>query len=280
MKKKCTFISITFVLLLFIISCNATTLNERRLNYDVYFEGENIKGLKESQILEKINGLKIKINRNIKDAKLNDNSWDLDEGEEQGVKVNDEKTLDSIFKAKEGEKVSHVTEILSPNITAKTLSENIVEIGKFTTTILDQKQSRVNNIEIASECLNNEKILPGEVFSFNDSLGKRTKAKGYEMAPIIIKTENGPQKGSGRGGGICQLSSTLYKAAHLAGMEIIERHSHSKQVGYLPLGQDATVSYGSTDFKFKNNRDYPIMIKTAVVQDKLIVRILENKNKT
>jgi vancomycin resistance protein YoaR len=127
--------------------------------------------------------------------------------------------------------------------------------------------------------LNNAKVLQGEVFSFNDYLGKRTKEKGYEKAPIIVKTETGAKKADGVGGGICQLSSTLYKAAKEAGLEIIERHSHSKKVGYLPLGEDASVSFGYFDLKFKNNKNIPIMIKVAIDNDKLTVRILGNYNK-
>lgn len=275
MKEKCAFIITTFFVILFLIGCNKVGVTERRLGNDLYFEGENIKGLKESEIIPKIKNLAIKINENSKDAKLNEDNWELSEEERKGIKVNEEKTLEMIFKAKDGEKVEHITEEVQPKLTAKYLNDNIVEIGQFTTIILDQKLARVNNIEIATEWLNNVKVLPGKVFSFNEILGKRTRDKGYEKAPIIVNTKKGPQKGSGVGGGICQISSTLYNAAKIAGLEIVERHSHSKKVAYVPLGQDATVSYGSTDFKFRNNKVNPIMIKILIIEDRLTVSILE-----
>jgi vancomycin resistance protein YoaR len=254
--------------------------NERQLKNNVYFADENIQGLKESQVMEKIKKLSIKINKAAKDAKLDEDNWELDQKERSGIKLNEEKTLEMIFNAKEGDKVKYITEVVTPNITYKNLKENIIQIGRYTTTIYDLKQSRMNNVELAADWLNNEKVSPGEIFSFNAVLGKRTKAKGYKKAPIIIKTKEGPKKGSGVGGGICQISSTLYNAVITDGIEIIERHPHSKKVVYVPQGQDATVSYNSKDFKFRNDKGNQIMIKVIVIKNKLTVKILENQNKT
>jgi len=149
-------------------------------------------------------------------------------------------------------------------------------IGTCTTELLSKTESRINNIQLAAQQLDNIAVEPGEEFSFNKELGKRTTAKGYEKAPIIIKTEEGPKKGYGVGGGICQISSTLYNAVYDAGLKVTERHSHSKNVGYLPRGKDAAVTYGGKDFKFVNTRDKAITIKTYLSDDYLTVKIFEN----
>ena len=102
--------------------------------------------------------------------------------------------------------------------------------------------------------------MPGEEFSFNEVVGKRTIQEGYRNAKIY---ENG-QVVDGLAGGICQISSTLYNAVLLANLEITERRNHSFTSTYVPAGRDATVVYGTQDFKFKNSRNYPIKIEANV----------------
>ena len=80
------------------------------------------------------------------------------------------------------------------------------------------------------------------------------------------------------GGGVCQLSTTMFNAVEECGLEVTERHTHSSEVTYVPEGEDAAVSYGSIDFKFKNTRQYPIMLKVYVESNTLVVKILENRN--
>lgn len=122
------------------------------------------------------------------------------------------------------------------------------ETGAFYTQILDTDPERVNNLKVCAEALNGYEIAPGAVFSFNGAVGERTKEKGYEEARILI----GDEAGCAVGGGVCQISSTLYNAAKNAGMEIVERHNHKNEVHYVEIGNDAAVSYGTLDFKFKN----------------------------
>ena len=102
--------------------------------------------------------------------------------------------------------------------------------------------------------------MPGEVFSYNSIVGERTIAAGYKNAAIY---ENG-QVVDGLGGGICQVSSTLYNAVLYANLEVVERTNHMFLTTYVSGGRDATVAYGSLDFKFKNNRDYPVRIASSV----------------
>lgn len=115
---------------------------------------------------------------------------------------------------------------------------------------------RTTNLKIACQKINGKVIMPGETFSYNKTLGPRTAAAGYKDGKVY---ENG-QVVDGIGGGICQISSTLYNAVLFANLEIVERRNHQFVTSYLPAGRDATVVYGMTDFKFKNTRKYPIRL--------------------
>lgn len=146
-------------------------------------------------------------------------------------------------------------------------------LGSYVTNILDREKNRVNNIKLASQAIDGYTLQPGEIFSFNGALGKRKPEKGYKKARIIL---NG-KSGEGTGGGICQVSSTLFNAVQLAGLEVIERHPHDRDVHYVPRGQDATVVYGDKDFKFKNTKKYPVEIRTTVENNKVHISIYEVK---
>lgn len=118
---------------------------------------------------------------------------------------------------------------------------------------------RTTNLRIACQKINNKVILPGETFSYNKALGERSAATGYKNAKVY---ENG-QVVDGIGGGICQISSTLYNSVLMSNMEIVERRNHQFVTSYTPAGRDATVVYGMTDFKFKNTRTYAVKIKAS-----------------
>ena len=98
----------------------------------------------------------------------------------------------------------------------------------------------------------------GDVFSYNGVVGQRTAARGYQAAPAYVQGETVDEIG----GGICQTSSTIYYAVLHTTLEIVERHAHMYSVGYVPDGMDATVYFGLSDFRFKNNTDYPVKIVT------------------
>ncbi|MBQ5916425.1 MAG: VanW family protein, partial [Lachnospiraceae bacterium] len=124
-------------------------------------------------------------------------------------------------------------------------------IGSWTT-YYDETVPRAINVRLAAQRINGKILQPGERMSFSDSIMSRTVANGYVSAPLI--------KGYGIGGGICQVSSTLYAAMCQALMPAIERHPHSKPISYLPVGLDATISEGYLDLKFANNFDKPIQL--------------------
>ena len=129
-------------------------------------------------------------------------------------------------------------------------------LSKYTTIYDAGNTSRGTNIAIAARTINGTVILPGETLSYNKILGNTTKEKGYKLGGSYVNGKVVPAYG----GGICQVSTTLYNAVLYANLEIVERYNHSYSVSYVPASRDATVSYGGKDFKFKNSRTYPIKI--------------------
>lgn len=130
-------------------------------------------------------------------------------------------------------------------------------LGKYTTRYDESNKNRTNNIKLSSEKINETILMPGETFSYNKVVGERTIKAGYKEAAIYM---NGKVV-DGIGGGICQVSSTLYNAVLDANLEIVKRTNHYFTTSYVPVSRDATVSYGTIDFQFKNNRSYPIKIQ-------------------
>ncbi|MDF2684415.1 MAG: vancomycin resistance protein [Brevibacillus sp.] len=141
-------------------------------------------------------------------------------------------------------------------------------LGYFQTSMDGSSEARIQNIKKAMKQINGKKLKPLESFSYNETVGNSNIAEdGWEQAGVI---SNG-QLVDGYGGGICQVSSTLFNAVVEAGMTVVERHTHSKTVGYVPVGMDATVAYGLLDFKFVNSYDFKVKIKAKVYDDKHVV---------
>lgn len=155
-------------------------------------------------------------------------------------------------------KVSFPVTTEAPEITTQMLTDTLYKdvLGSYKS-YYSGAIGRRKNVEIATSRVNGLELMPGEEFSYSKTILPRTAANGYSPAPVYIgnKTE------SGWGGGICQPSSTLYCAALYANLEILERHNHSMEVGYVPAGMDATISEGALDLRLKNNTDYPIKIE-------------------
>ena len=142
-------------------------------------------------------------------------------------------------------------------------------LGDYTTYFNSQDVPRTNNLRLATMALNNRLIPPGQVFSYNDVVGKRTEAAGYLPALIF----EGQSVIKGDGGGICQDSSTLFQAARQARLTIVEKHNHSLPVSYVSKGQDATVSYGILDFRFRNDTKGYLLISARTGADWLRIRL-------
>lgn len=157
-----------------------------------------------------------------------------------------------------------------PRVSTEDVAHIDAIIGKCTTYYSTRKATRSHNIRLAASAIDGKLIRQGEVFSFNEAVGPRCFDRGYKVAPVLVK---------GRfehdiGGGVCQVSGTLFNAALRAGLEIVERHHHSRPIGYLPAGMDATVDYGRLDLKLRNPYPYPVCIKASAIGGKLTVLIL------
>ena len=132
-----------------------------------------------------------------------------------------------------------------------------------------ERGNRRRNIELACSKMDGTVLLPGDTFSYNEVVGPRDEEYGFRMAPVIVRGRLVP----GMGGGICQVSSTLYNAVLLAGLEIVRRQHHAFPVSYLAPGRDATVVYGSIDFRFRNNTEAPIAISADSRGQRVRIRI-------
>lgn len=152
--------------------------------------------------------------------------------------------------------------ISKAEITTKDLGKEAFPylISSFSTKYDASNINRSTNLEIAAGKINGTVIMPGETFSYNKVVGKRTIEEGYKDAKIYA--DGGVV--DGLAGGICQISSTLYNAALLANLEIVERKNHSYPASYIQVGRDATVVYGVKDLQFKNSRQYPIKLEASV----------------
>ena len=174
-----------------------------------------------------------------------------------------------------GERIILAISKVLPEVTSESLNKELfeAELASYSSKYSTSAANRSFNVSRAAASVNGIILMPGDVFSYNDAIGNPSLANGYKVASVY---ENGRQT-EGVGGGVCQVSSTIYCAALYANLEIVERRSHSLTVAYVPKGQDATVSYGVLDFKFKNSTENPIKIEANASDGVCKVRILGAK---
>lgn len=192
--------------------------------------------------------------------------------------------ISEIEKKPDTERVLPV-KFVAPKVTTSLFSANLFKDTLSTSSTAFSTSTKINanrgvNIKLASSKINGKILLPGETFSFNDVVGSRTADKGYQIAHVY----QGGKIIDDIGGGICQVSTTLYNATLKSDLETVTRRNHMFTVAYVPYGQDAAVSYGATDFKFKNNTSMPIKVLVNVTSNNRIVFSIlgtnENPNKT
>ena len=149
------------------------------------------------------------------------------------------------------------------------LLANNRNVSEYITYFNEKDEARRVNITQAAKTIDGSVVKPGEEFSFNNTVGPTTKARGYMEGRIFINGKDA----KGYGGGVCQVSSTLHCAVVNKGLKTTERHPHSKRVKYVHEGFDAATSYGGKDYKFVNNKNYPVIIRAFVEGNKIVVRI-------
>lgn len=176
-----------------------------------------------------------------------------------GVDFDVEQAKTAYESASEGETVSIPLILTQPKETKESLQAKLFRdlLGSGTTNV-SGSSNRKHNVKLSAQACNGVVLMPGEVFSYNNTTGSRTAAKGYLSAPVY----SGGASVDEVGGGICQTSSTIYYAVLHTTLEVVERRAHMYNTGYVEEGMDATVYYGSTDFRFKNNTNYPVKIVT------------------
>ncbi len=193
-----------------------------------------------------------------------------------GVEIDNDKAKKILEENKDSTSSYKIpAKITYPAVTAAELEAEYTDtlIGTYSSNYETSSANRKENIRLASEKINGRILNPGEVFSFNDVVGPRTEATGFKVAHVY----SGNKVVDGVGGGICQVSSTLYNAVVFADLEIVYRTNHSIPVSYVPLGRDATVSYGTIDFKFKNNKETPVKLEVIADGNRLTVNVYGRK---
>jgi vancomycin resistance protein YoaR len=154
--------------------------------------------------------------------------------------------------------------------TAKARTMGIKErLSRYTTTYAASNKPRVNNIHLLADALDGTLVAPGATFSFNDTIGPRTAAKGYQEAPAIVNGKLEPQLG----GGICQVGTTIFNTVFESGLPVVRRSNHSFYISHYPTGRDATVSWGGPDFKFKNDTDNWVLVVAGYSDSSLTIAL-------
>ncbi len=218
--------------------------------------------------------LKTKYVREAKDAvyTVEDGNHNI-EPEVVGVEI-DEAEAKKIFEENKNSKEPYKipAKITRPEITASYLEDKYVNkiMAKYSTSFAGSSQGRCTNIALAASKINGYVLNPGQRFSYNAVVGPRTEAAGFKNAHVYV----GTKVVDGIGGGICQVSSALYNAVVMADLKTVTRVNHSIPVNYVPMGRDATVSYGSIDYVFENNKSYPVSIKATIDGTMLTIAIV------
>ena len=168
----------------------------------------------------------------------------------------------SIITAEKKDEYAIPLKVLYPNVTTNMIGTEAFPdlLSEFSTKYATSNKNRTTNLVLAANKINGTVLMPGETFSYNKVVGARTIAAGYKEAPIYVQGK----VVDGLGGGICQITSTLYNAAVYANLEITQRTNHQFVPSYVTASRDATVVYGSLDFQFKNNRNYAIKLVCSV----------------
>ena len=234
--------------------------------------------IKEEALSKKLEEIAKQVDIDEKDAKLSvvDGHFNITD-EKNGRKLNIVKTEELVkenLKAGKHAQTELVVEVSVPKITREKLAKIDTLLGEYSTTFNSGVWGRSYNIKLSTDSINDSLLETGDVLSFNDSTGARSLKNGYKNAPVIV---NGEVE-EGMGGGVCQVSSTLFNAASLSGLSIAERSNHSIPSSYVDIGRDAVVDYGNLDLKIENKFKNPVYISSGVEGNKIIVKVYGNSS--
>lgn len=216
-----------------------------------------------SKLKKEVEKIAKDINVDVKDAKLNIGGSGISViKEESGLKLNIEKSIKSFEKeiVKGIFKEKLVVNVVEPKIKEEQLKDIDTVLGSYSTRFDSGIAGRSENIRISADRTSNVLLMPGETYSYNNQTGERTISNGYKNAPVIV--QGVVQEGIG--GGVCQVSSTLYNSVLYSGLEIVNIQNHTIPSSYVGKGRDATVADGGIDFVFKNNFKSPVYVRNYV----------------
>lgn len=226
----------------------------------------------EKMVQNKIKDIAGKINISPVNANISFNGSNFSVSNDRtGLSVDESKLLQDV-KSKVSQSAENVevdvpVKETSASGTHDALAKVNTKIASFSTPIRINNADRTTNLSVACSILNGTVVMPGDTFSMNKTLGPRTEAKGYKNAPIFVNGKDA----DGLAGGICQVTTTVYNAALLANLPIVERHQHDLFVSYIEPGKDATISGDALDMKFKNDYNSPIYITASVGNNSVMV---------
>ena len=273
---------------------NTSEVVDEAYNYtktDSYFENikrffdlnKNIKNLEmkslynENKLSEKIQSISESINMAMENAKVyisdsvNISASSATIGKELDIASTKESIYDAI-KNKDYKAIDLKVNIKEPKISTEAAKSVNTLLAEFSTKFSTNDSNRVTNIVLSAKATSDVLLMPGEEFSYNNLTGKRTKSNGYKDAPVII---NGKLE-QDVGGGVCQVSSTLFNSVLYSGLDVTSRRNHSLKSSYVSIGRDAMVSDGGSDFRFKNPYSHPVYIKNTVSNGVITSKIYGN----
>ena len=237
----------------------------------------------ENKLSEKIQNISDSINVDMKNAKVyisdsgNISTSSATIGKELDIASTKESIYDAI-KNKDYKSIDLKVNIKEPKISTEAVKSVNTLLAEFSTKFSTKDSNRVTNVVLSAKATSDVLLMPGEEFSYNNLTGKRTTSNGYKDAPVII---NGKLE-QDVGGGVCQVSSTLFNSVLYSGLDVTSRRNHSLKSSYVSIGRDAMVSDGGSDFRFKNPYSHPVYIKNTVsngvITSKIYGNISDKKN--
>lgn len=233
----------------------------------VTMEGQDLSGLLPAEVRSVVMELAIRNQKLPVEPALDKESGEIIE-KQDGCIINVDSSVKKVLSATSNQQLRADKETIYARYSGEDLKRASQTLAYFDTWFTGSYQ-RYNNICLAAASINNSLLWPGQVLSFNEAVGPRTPERGYQPAPVILMGTTDLDYG----GGICQVSSTVFNAAEKAGLKIIECHRHTKSVSYVPSGRDAAVSYGGLDLKFINNFSGPVIVKAGVKRGRVWAEI-------
>lgn len=231
----------------------------------------------EELLKRKLAEIKLQIDEKGRNAEVKYENGKIDIKKDEPGKVLDINKNFKLFseKVSSGDfyEISLIVDKFKPDITYDNVKVINHVVSSFTTYFNPSDVNRTHNVKISCEKINGIILMPGDIFSMNKALGPRTVENGYKEALIVYKNEYI----DGIGGGVCQTTTTLYNSVLKAKLKVLERTHHSLPSLYVGLGQDATISGDYIDFKFQNDKDYPVCISAEVAKNQIVIRILGKK---